>query len=218
MSIFDLNYNPFESTDEGDDFFAGLWSDRTENAYSDFFKGGGWKDWKEWINPGGVMANPAQQLADPGNFFTADEHKSWFGEGDPEGPNGSSGMSDRTSVSAIVAGLIYGGSALASSYGGEAAGAGGEIEAGTGLVSTGGEELAGAGGSGGFDFMDMLGSGMGGDSQGQETSAQPEKKAPSFDFASVLSSQAPPAGTKLLEDTRGKDKLSEHEFSFDFLL
>ena len=101
-----LNWNPFKSTDESDDFFAGLWTDRSKNAYKDFFSGGGWKDLKNWINPGGVMANPAQQIADPGNFFTSKEHEKWVDEGK---------VSDRTLMSALIAGTIYGGAA----YGGD---------------------------------------------------------------------------------------------------
>jgi len=107
MGIFDLNFNPFKSTDDSGDFFSGLWTGRSEKAYKDFL-GGGWKKPKEWINPGGVMANPAQQIADPGNFFTKEEHENWL-KGD---------VSDRTKMSALVAGAAYGGGALMSAYGG----------------------------------------------------------------------------------------------------
>jgi len=105
----DLNFNPFESTDDDNDFFSGFWTDRSEDAYKDFFSDGGWKDWKNWVNPGGVVANPAQQIADPGNFFTSEEHENWL--------NGE-GVSDRTKMSAVVAGAAYGGGAAINSFSG----------------------------------------------------------------------------------------------------
>ena len=76
MGIFDLNFNPFKSTDKESDFFSGIWTGRSEKAYKDFF-GGGWKKPKNWVNPGGVVANPAQQIADPGNFSFFFEESSY---------------------------------------------------------------------------------------------------------------------------------------------
>ncbi len=141
MGIFDLNFNPFKSTDGGNDFFSGLWTSRSEDAYKDFFSGG-WKEPKNWLNPGGVMANPAQQLADPGNFFTSEEHENWL----------DGKVSDRTSMSALIAGMAYGGGALASGMGG------GEGVAGTGLESLAGGSSTYTGG-----FADSL-QGLGGGS------------------------------------------------------
>jgi len=135
MSLGSLNFNPFNGMGSEDDFFANLWSDRTENAYKDFF-GGGWKDPKEWVNPGGVMANPAQQIADPGNFFTKEEHQNWL--------NGE-GMSDRTVASALAAFLLYNG-AGALSAGGNTAG----NTVGNTVSKTGVANKAGAAGSSSF--------------------------------------------------------------------
>lgn len=148
--------------DQGDKFFAPLWTDRTENAYKGFFSEGGWKKPKEWFNPGGVMANPAQQIADPGNFFTTGEQENWVTDGE---------VSDRTLASAAAAALAYGGgSAISgmmgggSSGGGGAAAGGGEIMAGTGDVAQVGG--GGAGSSWTSGIKDFLGgSNSSGDSQ-----------------------------------------------------
>jgi hypothetical protein len=143
-----LNFNPFESMHGGEtdangeytergknDFFAPIWSDRTKNEWSKFLKG----DYtlKDYLSPGGVLANPAQQIADPGNFFTTTEHENWF--------NGE-GMSSRTQMSAIIAALIYGGAALGAGSG--AAGEGGAVSAAGGAGAEVGTGTAGAGATG----------------------------------------------------------------------
>lgn len=133
-------------SEEKNQFFAPIWSDRTEKAYSDFFKDGGWKKPKNWVNPGGVMANPAQQLADPGDFFTTKEHENWINKGK---------VSDRTLASAVVAALAYGGGTAASAWGGGGAGAGGGAGGGLEGINAGNFSLMGegSGGSTGFSLM-----------------------------------------------------------------
>lgn len=103
------------------DFAAMPWTDRTGDEWTKFLKGD--YTWRDYINPGGVVANPAQQIADPGNFFTAQEFDKNVDEGK---------VSDRTLASALVAGSVYG-----------AAGAPGVFNAGASASSAGGSVAAG---------------------------------------------------------------------------
>lgn len=144
-----LNFNPFNGMQggygEGDnkqDFFAPIWSDRTGDEWGRFLHGDyKWDDYL--INPGSVIANPAGQIADPGNFFSGDWYRNELKQGN---------LGDRTTASAIIAGLIYGGStALGAMGSGGSGAAGGSAGGGTGVSSatagTGVGEAA-AGGTG----------------------------------------------------------------------
>ena len=141
MAIFGLNFNPFKSAQGGEvDQSTGK---LTQRGKTDFFASpfdfsnsiSNWKSalsgdisWKDFIDPGSVINNPAQKIADPGEFFTGNKLT--------EGEFGKRGR-----ASAILAALLYGGGAMAGAGGGEA---GGEV----GAAAAGGE--AGAGGTAGL--------------------------------------------------------------------
>lgn len=109
-----------------EDFAEMPWTDRTEDEYARFFRGD--YSTRDYLNPGGVMANPAQQIADPGNYFTRQEHDKWVDEGK---------VSDRTLASALVAGTVYG-----------ASGAPGLLDAGASTTSVSGAGAAGGSAAG----------------------------------------------------------------------
>lgn len=119
-------------TEEGEGFAAALWGEESEKEYERFFAGE-YDFYDYFLNPGSVIANPAQQLADPGQFFTGSEGRRWK-EGE--------GVSERTVESAKIAATVAGGALLggegAAAEGataGEAAGtAAGAAEVGAGAV------------------------------------------------------------------------------------
>lgn len=102
MIIGNLNFNPRKGMGGEENFFEKPWSDRTGDAWKDFFNKG-WRRSDTYLNPGGVIANPGQQLVDYGNFFDKEFFSNAL-DGD---------FSDRTVASALVAALSYfGGGAL----------------------------------------------------------------------------------------------------------
>lgn len=146
---FSLMFNPFHSMHGGQtdsqgnfteagkhDFFSPLWSSRTTDEWKRFLHGDyRWDDYL--LNPGSVIANPAGQLADPGNFFSGDWYRNDLRKGK---------IGDRTAMSALIAGLIYGGSSAGSLFSG----------AGEGASGTGGGASGAGGSSGIFDAGGLL--------------------------------------------------------------
>ena len=132
--IFDnLNFNPRKGMGGEENFFEEPWSDRTGDAWKDFFNKG-WRRSDTYLNPGGVIANPAQQITDPGNFFDQEFFSNAI-KGD---------FSDRTIASALVAALAYfGGGALIGKGGASAGGTGASSmgSAGAGAAAGGGSAI-----------------------------------------------------------------------------
>ena len=191
FELFGLNFNPFDSAHGGEkdaegnltargkkDFFASAYdfSDSIQN-WKDFLHGD--ISWRDFVDPGSVINNPAQKIADPGEFFTGNK----LTEGD---------FGKRGRASAAVAALIYAGigaPGLSNLFG---AGAGGGSGAGAG-ESGNVASLAGDAGSGGASqlspisessfswsslfnndtFQQLLGGQGGGGQQQQQQSAQP---------------------------------------------
>lgn len=142
--------NLFKSKDEKGQFFAPLWSSRSTDEWKKFLKGD--YKWHDYLNPGGVLANPAQQIADPGNFFTSQEHENWVTKGK---------VSDRTLASAAIAGAAYGGGSLLSGLGAAGGGSASGVGSASGNSGSWLSSLAGEGGGSGSWLSNLLGRGGG---------------------------------------------------------
>jgi hypothetical protein len=85
MEIFGINFNPFSSAHGGERDAQG---NITERGKKDFFAPfldfsesiDSWKkfakgdiSWRDFVDPGSVINNPLQKIADPGEFFTGNK-------------------------------------------------------------------------------------------------------------------------------------------------
>jgi len=108
FEMFGLNFDPFESSHGGErdatgnltqrgkeDFFAPMFDfSESIDSWKRFLDGD--ISWRDFVDPGSVINNPAQKIADPGEFFTGNKlTRDEFGK--------------RGRASAAIAALIYGG-------------------------------------------------------------------------------------------------------------
>lgn len=137
MNIFGINFNPFSSAHGGERDEQG---NITERGKKDFFAPfldlsesiDSWKklakgdiSWRDFVDPGSVINNPLQKVADPGEFFTGNK----LTEGD---------FGKRGRASAAVAALSYLGAGAPGLSGGTSAGVSGSGVAAEGVAGEGG--------------------------------------------------------------------------------
>lgn len=150
--MFGLNFDPFESSHGGErdatgnltqrgkeDFFAPMFDfSESIDSWKRFLDGD--ISWRDFVDPGSVINNPLQKVADPGEFFTGNKlTRDEFGK--------------RGRASAAIAALIYGGIGAP----GLLSGGGEGLASGAGSAGEGGaSQLLGAEGGSNLGFANQL--------------------------------------------------------------